>query len=339
MQKKGSSGRKNAATRTPGKTGATGIIKKTDKVERPVRTGKTGPTGLIRESGANGVPDLVNGMEPAGGSTSKAASSRAKSKGGKKRVPVILVTNDDGISAPGIRNLVEAVRGLGKVVVVAPDKPQSGMGHAITIGNPLRLTPMHHIFDGVEAWSCSGTPVDCVKLAVDKVLRRKPDLCLSGINHGANHSINVIYSGTMSAAVEAAIESIPSIGFSLLDYSAEADFTAARKYVRIIVDQVLTHPMDKHLILNVNFPAVPPDLIKGIRVARQAYAKYEEDFVERNDPNSRKYYWLTGKFVNFDRGRDTDVWALEHNYVSVVPVQFDMTNYVLKSKLEKTWKS
>jgi 5'-nucleotidase len=341
MQKKGSSDRKTANSRKPGKTGATGIIRKTDKAERPVRTGKTGPTGIIRETGANGMPDTVNGAGDKAVSRDAPASKSkgARKKGGKKRVPVILVTNDDGISAPGIRNLVEAVRGLGKVVVVAPDKPQSGMGHAITIGNPLRLTPMHHVFDGVEAWSCSGTPVDCVKLAVDKVLRRKPDLCLSGINHGANHSINVIYSGTMSAAVEAAIESIPSIGFSLLDYSAEADFTAARKYVRIIVDQVLNHPLDKHLILNVNFPAVPPDLIKGIRVARQAYAKYEEDFVERNDPNSRKYYWLTGKFVNFDRGRDTDVWALEHNYVSVVPVQFDMTNYVLKSKLEKTWKS
>ena len=326
-----------AATRKPGKTGATGIIKRTDKAERPVRTGKTGPTGVIRETGKNGME------APGGAETAVFAKSgppaKAKAKGGK-HLPVILVTNDDGISAPGIRNLVEAVKGLGKIVVVAPDKPQSGMGHAITIGNPLRLTPMHHVFDGVEAWQCSGTPVDCVKLAVDKVLRRKPDLCLSGINHGANHSINVIYSGTMSAAVEAAIESIPSIGFSLLDYSVEADFTAARRYVRIIVEQILNHPpMDKHLILNVNFPAVPDSLIKGIKVSRQAYAKYEEDFIERNDPNSKKYYWLTGKFVNFDKGRDTDVWALEHNYVSVVPVQFDMTNYVLKSKLEKTWKS
>lgn len=350
MQKKGANGNKTAATRKPGKTGATGIIKKTDKTDRPVRTGKTGPTGIIRETGTNGMPATLNGVDSQAstsdvGSGSRAAAAKKEvpagipAKGGKKRVPVILVTNDDGISAPGIRNLVEAVRGLGKVVVVAPDKPQSGMGHAITIGNPLRLNPMHHLFEGVEAWQCSGTPVDCVKLAVDKVLRRKPDLCLSGINHGANHSINVIYSGTMSAAVEAAIESIPSIGFSLLDYSVEADFTAARKYVRIIVEHVLTHRMDKHLILNVNFPAVPENLIKGIRVARQAYAKYEEDFVERNDPNARKYYWLTGKFVNFDRGRDTDVWALEHNYVSVVPVQFDMTNYVLKGKLEKTWKS
>ncbi len=325
-----------AATRKPGKTGATGIIKRTDKAERPVRTGKTGPTGIIRETGKNGM-EAPGGAENAVFAKS-GPPSKAKTKGGK-HLPVILVTNDDGISAPGIRNLVEAVKGLGKIVVVAPDKPQSGMGHAITIGNPLRLTPMHHVFDGVEAWQCSGTPVDCVKLAVDKVLRRKPDLCLSGINHGANHSINVIYSGTMSAAVEAAIESIPSIGFSLLDYSVEADFGPARKYVRQIVEEIIAHPLDKHLILNVNFPAVPDNLIKGIKICRQAYAKYEEDFVERNDPNNKKYYWLTGKFVNFDKGRDTDVWALEHNYVSVVPVQFDMTNYVLKSKLEKTWKS
>jgi 5'-nucleotidase len=333
MEKKSNERRK---TGKPGKTGATGILKKTDVATRSVRTGKTGATGIIRETGTNGMS--TGGAKSANELETKSLSNKGLAKDGRKRVPVILVTNDDGINAPGIRNLVEAVKGLGKVIVVAPDKPQSGMGHAITIGNPLRLNPMHHLFDGVEAWQCSGTPVDCVKLAVDKVLRRKPDLCLSGINHGANHSINVIYSGTMSAAVEASIESIPAVGFSLLDYSVEADFTAARKYVRIIVEQVLKHPLDKHLILNVNFPAVPDNLIKGIKVCRQAYAKYEEDFIERNDPNSKKYYWLTGKFVNFDKGRDTDVWALEHNYVSVVPVQFDMTNYVLKGKLEKTWK-
>lgn len=254
----------------------------------------------------------------------------------KKDKPVILITNDDGVTAPGIRNLVEAVKDLGKIVVVAPDKPQSGMGHAITIGSPLRLSPVS-IFEGVEAYQCTGTPVDCVKLAVDKVLHRKPDLCLSGINHGANHSINVIYSGTMSAAVEAAIESIPSIGFSLLDYSIEADFSAARQYARIIVEKMLVTKLDKHTVLNVNFPSVQPELIKGIRVCRQAYAKYEEDFIERMDPHGRRYYWLTGEFVNFDKGKDTDVWALANNYVSVVPVQFDLTNYVLKSKLEKQW--
>jgi len=255
-----------------------------------------------------------------------------------KKQPTILITNDDGITAPGIRNLIEAVKDLGKIVVVAPDKAQSGMGHAITIGQPLRMTKMD-MFGDIEAWQTSGTPVDCVKLAVDKILHGKPDLCLSGINHGANHSINVIYSGTMSAAMEASIESIPSIGFSLLDYSYEADFAAARHYVKTIVSSLLQQKkLDKHLLLNVNIPSSPLELIKGVKICRQAYAKYEEDFEERKDPHGKKYYWLTGEFINFDKGRDTDVWALEHNYVSVVPVQFDLTNYKLKSQLEKNWK-
>ncbi|MFL5774556.1 MAG: 5'/3'-nucleotidase SurE [Flavisolibacter sp.] len=253
-----------------------------------------------------------------------------------KKKPVILITNDDGITAPGIRNLIEAVKDLGKVVVVAPDKPQSGMGHAITIGVPLRLHKVN-FFGDIEAYQCTGTPVDCVKLAVDKVLHHKPDICLSGINHGANHSINVIYSGTMSAAVEAAIESIPSIGFSLLDYALEADFTASRKYARIIVEQMLKSPPDKHCVLNVNIPIATVDEIKGIKICRQAYAKYEEDFIERNDPHNRKYYWLTGEFVNFDEGTDTDVWALANKYISVVPVQFDLTHYKQKQQLEKDW--
>ncbi|MES1198021.1 MAG: 5'/3'-nucleotidase SurE [Chitinophagaceae bacterium] len=264
----------------------------------------------------------------------KTATLAIRSNKGK---PVILITNDDGVNAPGILNLVEAVKDLGKIVVVAPDKPQSGMGHAITIGQPLRLHKMH-VADNVETWSCTGTPVDCVKLAVDKVLHRKPDLCLSGINHGANHSINVIYSGTMSAAVEAAIESIPSIGFSLLDYSIEADFSGARKYARILVEKMLKTKQDKHTVLNVNIPAVPEIEIKGLKICRQAYAKYVEDFIERHDPHGRRYFWLTGEFVNFDKGKDTDVWALAHNYVSVVPVQFDLTHYIQKTKLEKLWK-
>lgn len=268
----------------------------------------------------------------------KKTSSTAKRKSTvKKEKPVILITNDDGVTAPGILNLVEAVKDLGKIVVVAPDKPQSGMGHAITINQPLRLHKLQSI-DNVEIWSCTGTPVDCVKLAVDKVLHRKPDLCLSGINHGANHSINVIYSGTMSAAVEAAIESIPSAGFSLLDFRIDADFSGARKYVRIIVEKMLQTKMEKHTVLNVNIPAVAPELLKGFKICKQAYAKYDEAFIERNDPHGRHYYWLTGEFVNFDKAKDTDVWALNNNYVSVVPVQFDLTNYVLKSKLEKTWK-
>ncbi len=255
----------------------------------------------------------------------------------KEEKPIILITNDDGITAPGIRSLVNAVKDLGDVVVVAPDKPQSGMGHAITIGVPLRLDKVQGFFDGAVAWQTNGTPVDCVKLAVDKILHRKPDICLSGINHGANHSINVIYSGTMSAAMEASIESIPSIGFSLLDYSIEADFTAAEFYVHKIVESVMKQKPEKHFLLNVNIPAVPLELMNGIKVCRQAYAKYDEDFDERQDPHGRKYFWLTGEFKNFDTGEDTDVWALEHNYVSVVPVQFDLTNYTLKKELEKNW--
>lgn len=262
----------------------------------------------------------------------------AKAKKTVTEERIILITNDDGITAPGLAALVDAVKHLGKVVVVAPDKPQSGMGHAITIGHPLRLVEAQN-FNGIEAWQCSGTPVDCVKLAVDKILHRKPDICLSGVNHGANHSINVIYSGTMSAAVEASIESIPSIGFSLLDYSLDADFSGAKKYAALIVEQLLSKKqIDKHLCLNVNFPAVEADKLKGVKICRQAYAKYVEDFDERLDPHGRKYYWLTGEFVNFDKGRDTDVWALNHNYVSVVPVQFDLTHYKLKEKLEKSLK-
>ncbi|HSC52642.1 MAG TPA: 5'/3'-nucleotidase SurE [Phnomibacter sp.] len=251
-------------------------------------------------------------------------------------LPIILITNDDSISAPGIRNLVEAVKDLGKLIVVAPDKPQSGMGHAITIGHPLRMTQVN-MFEGVDSWQVSGTPVDCVKLAVDKLLHRKPDLCLSGINHGANHSINVIYSGTMSAAMEAAIEGIPSVGFSLMDFSMEADFTAAREVVRSIVIKLLQQKNDRHLLLNVNIPKGEKELLAGIKICRQAYAKYQEDFAERTDPHGKKYYWLTGEFVNMDEGNDTDVWALENHYVSVVPVAIDFTNYTLKKQLETQW--
>lgn len=254
-----------------------------------------------------------------------------------KKVPIILIINDDGLFAPGIKHLIEAVKDLGRIVVVAPDKPQSGMGHAITIGVPLRLQKVH-LIDGVESWSCSGTPVDCVKIAVDKVLHQKPDICLSGINHGANHSINVIYSGTMSAAIEASIENIPAIGFSLLDYNLEADFTGAKQFAKQIVEKVLSKKAEKHLCLNVNFPSVDVSLIKGIKLCRQADAKYQEEFQERKDPSGKKYYWLTGKFLNFDKGKDTDVWALKNNYVSVVPVKYDLTSYEIKKTIEKSYK-
>lgn len=250
---------------------------------------------------------------------------------------VILITNDDSIAAPGIAALVDAVKHLGRVVVVAPDKPQSGMGHAITLGQPLRLAKSNLLGKDIEAYTCSGTPVDCVKIAVDQVLHAKPDICLSGINHGANHSINVIYSGTMSAAMEAAIESIPSAGFSILDYSLQADLSEAKKFVTLIVSELLSKPADKHLLLNVNIPATSAEPIKGIKICRQAYAKYQEKFDVRKDPHDKNYYWLTGEFVNFDEGTDTDVWALSNNYISIVPVQFDLTNYEQKKQLENIY--
>lgn len=234
-----------------------------------------------------------------------------------------MVTNDDGITAKGIKNLIAVMQEIGRVVVVAPDGPQSGMGHAITIGKPLRFDRVD-LYPGVEMYKCSGTPVDCVKLAVNKVLKgKKPDLCVSGINHGLNSSINVIYSGTMSAAVEGAIEKIPSIGFSLDDFGADANFDACRPYVKKIALEVLANGMPEATLLNVNFPN--GNDIKGIKVCRQANAKWAEEFDERKDPYLRPYYWLTGVFENYDKGQDTDVWALENGYVSVVPVQFDLT--------------
>ncbi len=253
-----------------------------------------------------------------------------------KQKPVILVTNDDGITAPGIKVLVEVMQTLGKVVVVAPDSPQSGMGHAITIAEPLRLEKIDQ-FEGVESYQCSGTPVDCVKLAVDAVLHRKPDLCVSGINHGSNASINVIYSGTMSAAMEASIEGINAIGFSIGDYQFDADFREARKFVKLIAGQVLKKGLPRGSLLNVNIPAHNGKPIKGVKVCRQAIAKWEEEFDEREDPRGKKYFWLTGKFVNYDKGEDTDEWALEHNYVSIVPVQYDLTAHHGIRYINKNW--
>ncbi len=253
-----------------------------------------------------------------------------------KEQPIILITNDDGITAPGIRALVEAVRDLGQVVVVAPDSPQSGMGHAITIGSPLRLNKID-IFEGIESWQCSGTPADCVKLAKDKILHRRADLCLSGINHGANHSINVIYSGTMSAAMEAAIEGIPSIGFSLLDYRYDADFTLAKKVAHEMASRLLAQPMPEHTLLNVNVPVVSPENYKGIQICRQAYAKWEEEFDHRMDPRGKDYYWMVGRFLNMDKESGTDVEALQAGYSTVVPIKIDFTDMQMKAWLETQW--
>ncbi|MFN8288530.1 MAG: 5'/3'-nucleotidase SurE [Chitinophagales bacterium] len=250
--------------------------------------------------------------------------------------PLILVVNDDGITAPGIEALVKAVKDLGEVVVVAPDSPQSGMGHAITINKPLRLKQVHN-FGDIKAYQCSGTPVDCVKLAVDKVLHRHPDLCVSGINHGSNSSINIIYSGTMSAAVEASLEGIPSVGFSLSDYSHDADFTASIYYARFIADALLKYGIPKHTLLNVNIPKLPLNEVKGLKICRQALAKWEEEYMERKDPMGKPYYWLTGKFVNYDKGHDTDEWALAEGYVSVVPVQHDLTAHHVIPIINENW--
>lgn len=239
--------------------------------------------------------------------------------------PLILVTNDDGISAPGMRALINVMHEIGEVVVVAPDKPQSAMGHAITINSTLYLNKISKEGDAITEYSCSGTPVDCVKMAVNEVLKRKPDLCVSGINHGSNSSINVIYSGTMSAAVEAGIEGIPAIGFSLCDYDWNADFETLNELVKKIALQVLKNGLIEGTVLNVNFPKLKQEEIKGIKICRQAKAMWQEKFEKRTSPFGKEYYWLSGEFINQDKGEDTDEWALANGFVSIVPVQFDLT--------------
>ena len=246
--------------------------------------------------------------------------------------PLILVTNDDGINAPGLRLLISIMTTIGDVVVVAPDSPQSGMGHAITIDSTLYVRKLSSQGPQIE-YSCSGTPADCVKLAIRELLDRKPDLCVSGINHGSNSSINVIYSGTMSAALEAGIEGIPAIGFSLLDYKWEANFDACETFVKTVTQNALNQGLPKGIVLNVNIPNLSKENIKGIKVCRQAKANWVEAFDKRKNPQGKDYYWLSGKFVNLDKGEDTDEWALENGYVSVVPVQFDLTAHHFIQKL------
>ena len=251
--------------------------------------------------------------------------------------PLILVSNDDGITSKGIRVLVSVMKKLGDVVVVAPDSPQSGMGHAITIGETLRLYE-EDIFEDVLAYKSSGTPADCVKLAKHYVLKdRTPDLVVSGINHGSNTSISVLYSGTMSAAIEGALEGYPSIGFSLCDFSSKADFSHVEEWVEKIARQVLERGIAKGVALNVNFPPKRNESIKGVKICRQADAKWQEEFAERYDPTGRKYFWMAGNFVNFDKGEDNDEWAIANNYISIVPCQYDLTAYHAISQINKEW--
>ena len=237
----------------------------------------------------------------------------------------ILITNDDGIAAPGIKALTEVMHELGEIFIIAPDSAQSGMGHAITINSTLELKHIPGFLGTKNAYSCTGTPVDCVKMGIHELMKTKPDLCVSGVNHGSNSSINVIYSGTMSAAVEGGIEGIPSIGFSLCDYSWDANFENIKPFIKKIALEVLEKGLPEGVILNVNFPKT--DNIKGIKICRQAKAAWEEEFDKRTNPMGKEYYWLTGKFVNHDNGEDTDEWALSNDYISIVPVHFDLTAY------------
>ncbi len=252
-----------------------------------------------------------------------------------KERPYILVCNDDGVFAPGIQALISVLEEIGDIIVVAPDSPQSGMGHAITINATIRVNTLSHTHNK-EIYSCSGTPVDCIKMAMNKLAKRTPDLVVSGINHGSNSSINVIYSGTMSAAMEGCIEGVPSVGFSLCNHSYEADFEPCKPYVKKIVNMVLQKGLPKDTCLNVNIPAVSSEKIKGIKICRQARALWIEELDERLDPRGGKYYWLTGIFKNQDEGSDTDEWALFNDYISIVPIQVDFTSYNTLETL-KAW--
>jgi len=250
--------------------------------------------------------------------------------------PLILVTNDDGITAPGIRRLIDIVKEIGNVFVVAPDSPQSGMGHAITVDNTLHINKISKENAEISEYTTSGTPADCVKIAKNEIIKEKIDLCVSGINHGGNSSINVLYSGTMSAAIEAGIEGIPAIGFSLADFSWKADFEPVASFIKKIIEEVLQNGLPEGVVLNVNFPKLKKEAIKGMRICRQAKAKYVEKFDKRQSPFGKEYYWLAGEFECLDKGEDTDVWALQNGYISIVPVQFDLTAHHVIQQLN-TW--
>ncbi len=241
--------------------------------------------------------------------------------------PLILVTNDDGIAASGIRYLINIMREIGDVVVVGPQTPQSAKSHAITIEFPLHYKTIEYT-DSYKEYSLNGTPVDCVKFAIHQLMDRKPDIVVSGINHGSNASINIIYSGTMAAATEAAMGGIPGIGFSILDYAEDANFEYAKDYIKQIVLKVLSEGLASNMALNVNFPKDIGEDYKGLRVCRQAKAYWKEDFDKRTDPrNGKPYFWLKGTFTVHEDENTTDEWALKNYYVSLVPIQFDFTAY------------
>jgi 5'-nucleotidase len=242
-----------------------------------------------------------------------------------KERPLILITNDDGIKAGGLVALVEVAKKIGEVVVVVPNESYSAMSHAITVKHPLYVKEIKHK-KGVALYKVNGTPVDCIKLAINKLLDKTPDIVVSGINHGSNSSVSIHYSGTMGAAREGAINGIPSVGFSLLSHSYDADFTYAKPFVKKILNHVLKNGLSEGTYLNVNIPNMKD--LKGVKVCRQAKGKWVEELIEREDPRHSKYYWLTGYFKNFEPdAEDTDEYALEHGYVSVVPCTIDTTDY------------
>ncbi len=255
---------------------------------------------------------------------------------GKAVEKLILVTNDDGLQAKGIAALVEAVKPLGRVVVVAPAEPQSGMSQAITVKHPLRAYPS--VMNGIERYAINGTPTDCVKLAFNQLLPRKPDLLVSGINHGSNSSTSVLYSGTMGAALEGCVNGIPSIGFSNISYDPETPMDTAIHFARAIAEKVLTDGIPKYTCLNVNIPALHAHQIRGVKMCRQTIGFWQEEFDKRTDPMGRDYYWLTGKFYNSEPdAEDTDEWAIKNDYIAVVPIRIDMTCYETLQSIQN-WK-
>lgn len=251
--------------------------------------------------------------------------------------PLILISNDDGINAKGIAALVDVAKQLGRVVVVAPEQGQSGMSHAITSAIPIRLRHVKEE-ENVSWYAVSGTPADCIKLAFYEVLKRKPDLVLSGINHGSNASVAVIYSGTIGAAVEGTLYGVPSIGFSLLDHSPNADFTAAKRWFAPIIKKVIEKGLPHFTLLNVNIPNIPSETIKGYAHCRVTHGMWSEEYEKRTDPQGKSYYWLTGYFHNDEpSATDTDEWALANGYVSVVPVYVDWTNRAFLDQMKQEW--
>lgn len=255
------------------------------------------------------------------------------------RQRLILVTNDDGYDSRGIAAAIAIARQFGRVVVVAPETPQSGMSQAITVSTPLYLRHVRRE-DGVDVYAVSGTPVDCAKMALEHLLRdERVDLVLSGVNHGSNSAVNVLYSGTMGAAVEGSFHGCPAIGLSLDDHSADADFEAAVHFGTRLIASVLENDLGTPLCLNVNVPVGKPDALHGIRLCRQTRGYWREQFGNRLDARGRACFMLEGAFVNEEPdAEDTDEWALTHGYVAVVPVQVDMTDYRAMERLSSVLK-